>query len=183
MQLYDYFHKEIKNKLKKDLNIDNIMRVPQLVKIVVNCGLGEALVNKKVISNMENQLAIICGQKAKYNLSRKDISSFKLRKGEVIGLKVTLRGKRMYSFFEKLVKIVLPRIRDFRGVPEDSFDNNGNYTLGIREQIVFPELDYNQIDKIRGLEITFVTTAKDKKEAKKLLEYLGMPFQKLNVKK
>lgn len=175
-KLYDYYQKEIKKKLMADLSCKNIMAVPKLVKIVINTGLGEALENKKVLENMEKQLMIITGQKPITTFAKKDISSFKLRKGEPIGLKVTLRGKRMYDFLEKFVKIVLPRIRDFRGVAERGFDNQGNYTLGLREQIVFSEIEYSQVDKIRGLEIVFVTNTKEKKSAKKLLELLGIPF-------
>ena len=158
------------------------MGVPKLQKIVINTGLGEALSNKKTIENMSKQLAIITGQKPSPTKARKSIATFKLRKGETIGLKVTLRGKRMYDFFERLVTIVLPRIRDFRGVSGKGFDDQGNYTLGLKEQIIFPEIDYDKIDKIRGLEITFVTKTKDKKKTKKLLEHLGMPFEKTEGK-
>ncbi|OGG00116.1 50S ribosomal protein L5 [Candidatus Gottesmanbacteria bacterium RBG_13_37_7] len=176
--LRELYQKEIRKKLATELGIKNIMSVPRLLKIVINTGLGEALVNKKAIDNMSSQLAIICGQKPIITYSRQDISTFKLRKGEAIGLKVTLRGKKMFDFFERLVKIVLPRIRDFRGVPLRAFDNSANYTLGLKEQIVFPEIEYNQVDKVRGLEITFVTSSHDKIMAKRLLELLGIPFEK-----
>lgn len=177
-ELFAKYQNEIKKILQKELNIQNLMAVPKLVKIVINIGLGEALANKKVIETMNQQLAIIAGQKPVVTHAKHDISAFKLRKGDAIGLKITLRGERMYNFFEKLVKIVLPRIRDFRGITNRGFDGNGNFTLGISEQIVFPEIEYSQVDKIRGLEITFVTTAKDNKETKKLLTALGMPFMK-----
>ncbi|EKD87183.1 MAG: hypothetical protein ACD_37C00018G0002 [uncultured bacterium] len=176
--LFEKLQKEGKKQLQKELGITNIMAVPTLVKIVINIGLGEALENKKVIEMMSQQLAIICGQKPIVTIAKHDISSFKLRKGEPIGLKVTLRGRRMYDFFDKLVKVVFPRFRDFRGVRDQGFDGRGNFTLGISEQIVFPEIEYSKIDKIRGLEITFVTTGEDKKETRKLLEILGIPFRK-----
>lgn len=175
---YKQYQTEGKNILKTQLNLKNIMTVPKMVKIIVNTGLGEALINKKAIEEMSKQLSVICGQKPCVTYAKKDISSFKLRKGEPIGLKVTLRGGRMYDFFEKLVKIVLPRIRDFHGLSTNSFDGRGNYTFGLREQIVFPEIEYSQIDKTRGLEITIVTTGKDKDATQKLLEVLGVPFTK-----
>lgn len=176
--LYKQYEKEGKSKLAQELKVKNLMALPRLLKIVVNIGLGEALLNKKVIESATEQLALICGQKPVITRARKDISSFKLRKGEIVGLKATLRGKRMYDFFEKLVKIVLPRLRDFRGVSERGFDGRGGFTLGFPEQIVFPEIEYSKIDKIRGLEVTFVTSGKNKEETKKLLEVLGMPFRK-----
>lgn len=180
MSLYSQYQSEIKNKLTKELSISNIMAVPKLVKIVINAGLGEALVNKKAIEEMSKQFAAISGQKPVVTHARHDISSFKVRRGDAIGLKVTLRKKMMYDFFEKLVKIVLPRVRDFRGASDRGFDGKGNYTLGLPEQIVFSEIDYSQIDKVRGLEITFVTTGENKDQTKKLLEALGMPFSRLN---
>lgn len=176
--LYEQYQKDGKNKLKEELGLKNVMAVPKMKKIVVNTGLGEALINKKVIETMSGQLATICGQRPVATYAKHDISSFKLRRNEPIGLKVTLRGKRMYDFLEKLVKIVLPRLRDFRGVSDKGFDGRGNYTLGLSEQIVFPEIEYNQVDKIRGLEVTFVTSGRNNQEAKKLLEILGMPFRK-----
>lgn len=176
--LYDHYQQKLKLELAKQLGIANNMALPRLSKIVVNTGLGEALINKKAIENMTGQLAAISGQKPIVTYAKKDISSFKLRKGDPIGLKVTLRGRKMYDFFEKLVKIVLPRIRDFKGVSDSGLDGRGSFTLGLREQIVFPEIDYSQVDKIRGLEVTFVTTAKDRTYTRKLLETLGMPFRK-----
>lgn len=178
MSLYKQYQSEIKAKLVHELGINNIMAVPRLIKIVINAGLGEALVNKKVIEEASKQFAAISGQKPVVTRARRDISSFKVRRGDAIGLKVTLRKKMMYDFFEKLVKIVLPRLRDFRGASDRGFDGKGNYTLPLTEQIVFSEIDYSQIDKIRGLEISFVTTAQDKNQAKKLLEMLGMPFSR-----
>ncbi len=180
-KLFNRWSKELKQKLAAELKLTNIMAVPRMTKIVVNIGLGEALVNNKAIEVMEKQLATITGQKPIITSARKDISSFKLRKGDNIGLKVTMRGKRMYNFFEKLVGIVLPRIRDFRGVSLSGFDNQGNYTLGLREQIVFPEIDYSQVDKVRGMEVTFVTTCQDKNSCQKLLELLGMRFSKVSI--
>lgn len=177
-QLQKQYQSEFKTKIAKDLDIKNVMAIPKLLKITINCGLGEALENKKVIEEMTKQFQIISGQKPVVTHARHDISTFKLRRGDAIGLKVTLRGPRMYIFFEKLVKIVLPRIRDFRGVPNSGFDGLGNYSLGIKEIIVFPEIDYNSIDKVRGLQITFVTTGKNKVQTRKLLEVLGMPFSK-----
>lgn len=172
------FKEEIKKKLAQDLSIKNVMAIPRLTKIVLNCSLGEALVNKKAIEEMTKEFTQISGQKPVVTRARHDISTFKLRRGDAIGIKVTLRGERMYDFYEKLVKIVLPRIRDFRGVLTSGFDGLGNYSLGIAEQIVFPEIEYSQIDKVRGLEITFVTTGKDAKQTRALLESLGMPFSK-----
>ena len=182
LNLKKAYIEEIRPAVMKELGIKNVMAAPRLVKIVINAGLGEALVNKKAIENMTAQLMSICGQKPAVTVAKKDISSFKLRRGEKIGLKVTLRNKKMFDFYEKLVKIVFPRIRDFRGVSRKSFDGRGNYTLGFREQIVFPEIEYSKIDKVRGLEITFVTSGKDKKQTEILLEKMGMPFEKLNIK-
>lgn len=174
--LFKQYLRETKKKLAQDLNIKNVMSIPKLTKIVLNCGLGEALVNKKAIEEMAKEFTKITGQKPVVTLAKHDISTFKLRRKDAIGVKVTLRGIRMYDFFEKLVKIVLSRVRDFRGVAGSGFDGHGSYTLGIAEQIVFPEIEYSQIDKIRGFEITFVTTGRDRTETRKLLEALGMPF-------
>lgn len=168
--------------MASELNIKNIMSIPRLTKVVLNCGLGEAIANKKVIEEMAKELIQITGQKPVITHAKHDISAFKLRKGEAIGIKVTIRGQRMYDFFEKLVKIVLPRIRDFRGVSTAGFDGKGSYTLGLSETIVFPEIEYSQIDKVRGLQITCVTTGKDKEQVRKLLEALGLPFTKVQGK-
>lgn len=156
----------------------NVFAVPRLEKIVVNIGLGEAVQNPKVVETVSEQLSQITGQKPAPQVAKRAISSFRLKKGDKIGLKVTLRGKRMYDFLEKLIKIVLPRLRDFRGLSPKSFDGRGSYTLGIAEHSVFQELDFAKIDKVRGLEITIVTSAKTAEEAKRLLENLGMPFSK-----
>ena len=174
---------QIHQELKKTFKFKNVMQVPKLEKIVVNCGLGEAVGDKKIIDSMKKQLEIITGQSLVITKARKAISSFKLREGDSIGLKVTLRGKRMYHFLNRLICMALPRVRDFRGVSVKSFDGNGNYTLAVREQIIFPELDYKLIDKTRGFEITFVTTALNDIHAKGLLKALGMPFEKEEVNK
>jgi len=176
--LYKFYQDEGKKKLAQSLSIKNMMAVPQLLKIVVSVGLGEALSNKGAIEAVSDQLTRISGQKTIVTKARQDIATFKLRKGDAVGVKVTLRGARMYDFLEKLVKIVLPRIRDFKGVSTKSFDSFGNYTLGLSEQIVFGEIEYDTIDKVRGMEITFVTSASDAKEARALLTLFGMPFEK-----
>ena len=177
MKLEEKYKKEIVPKLAKEMGVKNPLAVPKIEKIVLNVGLGEALKDRGVLEKVSKQLAAISGQKAVVTLARRSIAGFKLRKGNAIGLKVNLRGRRMYNFLEKLITIVLPRVRDFRGVSPKSFDGFGNYTLGIKEQIVFPEIEFTEIDKIRGLEITIVTTAKDDRWGKRLLEFLGMPFQ------
>jgi large subunit ribosomal protein L5 len=156
----------------------NIMQVPRLEKAVLNIGAGEAISNAKVLETAERDLVVITGQHPVITRSRRSIAAFKLRAGMPIGLKLTLRGERMYHFLDKLINIVLPRIREFRGVPPDSFDGYGNYTLGLKEQSVFPEINYDEIDKPRGMEIVIVTTAKTDEEGKHLLELLGMPFSK-----
>lgn len=158
----------------------NVLSVPRIEKIVVNVGLGEAVANPKIIEIVANELAQIIGQKPYITRAGRAISSFRLRKGDPIGLKVTLRGARMYGFLEKLIKIVLPRLRDFRGIPQKGFDGRGNYTLGLTEHTVFHELDYSKVDKVRGLEVSIVTSAKTDEEAKTLFEKLGLPFEKMN---
>jgi large subunit ribosomal protein L5 len=172
------FEKEIAPALLKDLGLKNPMATPKLNKIVLNIGLKEGISDPKVISTVSEQVATITGQKPKVAKAKKAIAAFKLRKGDPIGLMVTLRGKRMYDFIEKLIYIVLPRVRDFHGVPIDAFDGHGNYSLGIKEQIVFPEIDYAKIDKTRSLEITICTTSKNDEGGRKLLTALGLPFQK-----
>jgi large subunit ribosomal protein L5 len=159
-----------------DFGYTNVMQVPHLEKIVINIGLGEAIQNPKALEAAERNLAAISGQHAVTTRAKKSIASFKLRAGMPIGLMVTLRNKRMYDFFDKLVNITLPRIRDFRGVPRNSFDGHGNYTLGLKEQITFPEIDYDKVDKVRGIEVTIVTTARTDEEGRRLLELMGMPF-------
>jgi large subunit ribosomal protein L5 len=162
----------------KKRGIKNRMAIPHMVKIVVNCGIGEALADKKVLEKMSEQLAMITGQKPQITRAKRAISTFKLRAGDAVGLRVTLRGRRMYDFLQKLVLLALPRVRDFRGVPAKNFDGRGNYTLGIKEQTIFPELEYSMVDKIRGFEISFVTTAQNNEDGKLLLTLFGMPFEK-----
>ncbi len=176
--LQETYTKEIAPKLQKDLKLKSLMAVPKLVKIVVNAGLGEALADKKVMEKMSGQLSVIAGQKPQVTRAKRAISTFKLRAGDAIGLKVTIRGKRMYDFLTKLVGIALPRVRDFRGVSNKGFDGRGNYTMGIAEQTIFPELEYSSVDRVRGFEITFVTTAQNDRDAKTLLTLLGLPFKK-----
>ena len=169
---------EVVPELKTRHGYSNIMQLPKLEKIVLSIGLGEAIQNPKALEAAEEDLATISGQHPVITRAKKSVAAFKLRAGMSIGMMVTLRGKRMYDFFDKLVNIVLPRFRDFRGVSKDSFDGRGNYSLGIREQIVFPEINYDKIDKIRGLQVSIVTTAKNDNEAESLLELMGMPFRR-----
>ena len=176
-RLKERYQKEFISKLMKEFNYNNRMQVPRLQKIVVNLGLGEAIQNIKVLDSATNELMTITGQKPVPTKAKKSIANFKLRKGMSIGCLVTLRRDRMYEFFDRLVNIALPRVRDFRGVSSRSFDGRGNYSLGIKEQIIFPEIDYDKIDKIKGLNITIVTTAKTDEEGKALLGLLGMPFR------
>ncbi len=175
------FNTKIVNELKNDLGIDNFFAVPRLKKIVVNIGIKDALSDKKNIDNAVAILSDITGQKPKINAARKSIATFKLREGDKIGAATTLRGKRMYDFYEKLVSIVLPRLRDFRGVSVRSFDGRGNYSLGFSEATVFPEIDPSKIERNQGLEITIVTSASDNKQAQGLLKALGMPFEKEKI--
>jgi large subunit ribosomal protein L5 len=177
-----YYTDTIINTLMKDFSLTNRMVVPQLKKVVINCGMGEALTDKKSIEKMADQLGTLTGQKAVITHAKKAISTFKLREGDAIGIKVTLRKKRMYDFLKRLTDVALPRVRDFRGVPLKGFDGQGNYTLGIKEQTIFPEIDYTTIDKVRGFEVTFVTTAQSNAQVKRLLELLGLPFAKENQK-
>ena len=177
-RLKERYQKEIVPALIKQLNYTNIMQVPHLQKVVVNIGMGEALDNPKAIDAAVADITAITGQKPVVTKATKSIANFKLREGRLIGVKVTLRGEKMWSFVDRLVNIVLPRVRDFRGVSADAFDGRGNYTLGLKEQLIFPEIEYDKIDKIRGMEITFVTTAPTDDQASVLLEMLGMPFRK-----
>jgi large subunit ribosomal protein L5 len=177
-RLEEKYLAELAPQLKARLGYDNIMELPRLRKIVLSIGLGEATQEPKALEAAEKDLTTISGQHPVTTRAKKSISSFKLRAGMPIGMMVTLRGKRMYNFFDKLVNVVLPRFRDFRGVSRDSFDGRGNYSLGMKEQIVFPEIDYDKVDKIRGLEVTIVTTAKNDDEARTLLELMGMPFRR-----
>lgn len=176
--IYNQYQKELSEGLRKKFDIKNPMAIPRLEKIVINCGLGEALSDKKAMEKMEAQLKIICGQKPVVTKAKKAISSFKLREEDPIGLKVTLRKKRMWDFFTRLVSVALPRVHDFRGVPKKGFDGKGNYTLGLAEQTIFPELDFDLVDKVRGFEVTFVTTAETNDQGRALLEGLGIPFEK-----
>lgn len=173
------YRTEIVPRLMKELGITNVMAVPKLIKIVVNCGIGaEALKDKKVLEKMQEQLGIITGQRPHITRAKQAISTFKLRAGDPVGLRTTLRGRRMYDFFVRLTMVALPRVRDFRGVPNRGFDGRGNYTLGISEQTIFPELPYSLIDKSRGFEATFVTSGRVDEGGKALLTALGMPFAK-----
>jgi large subunit ribosomal protein L5 len=175
-RLKEKYRSQIVPALIKDFQYTNVMRVPRLEKVVINIGLGEAIQDPKALEGAERDLATISGQHAVITRARKSIAAFKLRAGMPIGMKVTLRGRRMYEFLDRLVNAVLPRIRDFRGVSGSAFDGRGNYSLGMKDQLVFPEIDYDKADKSRGLEITIVTTAKSNEEARRLLELLGMPF-------
>lgn len=177
IRLKEKYFQEVVPQLKKDFGYRNDLQVPRLLKIVVNMGLGEAIQNIKIIDHAVDELALITGQKPIITRARKSVSNFKLREGMPIGCAVTLRRQHMYEFFDRLVNIALPRVRDFRGVSGKSFDGRGNYTLGIREQIIFPEINYDKIDKIRGMNITIVTSASTDEDAKVLLKNLGMPFR------
>ena len=176
-QLKQFYEKEAIPKLIEAFGYKNIMEVPKLQKVVLNMGLGEAIQNIKLLDAAVEELNIIAGQKPVITRAKKSIAAFKLRAGMPIGCMVTLRRKRMYDFFNKLVNIALPRVRDFRGVSPKGFDRHGNYSLGIKEQIIFPEIDYDKIDKIKGLNITIVTTAETDEEGRELLKLLGMPFR------
>ena len=176
-RLIETYQKEFKTALTKEFNYTSSMEVPRLDKIILNMGLGEAIQNIKVLDAAMEELALIAGQRPVVTRARKSIASFKLREGMPIGCMVTLRRGRMYDFFDKLVNVALPRVRDFRGLSDKSFDGRGNYTLGIKEHIIFPEIDYDKIDKIKGLNITIVTTAKTDEEGKALLKIMGMPFR------
>lgn len=178
VKLKDKYRSEIVNSLKEEFNYENQMEVPRLEKIVLSQGIGAATADKKLIEYAIDELSRITGQKAVATYSKKDISNFKLRKGMPIGAKVTLRGKMMYEFLERLIWSALPRIRDFNGIKKNGFDGRGNYNLGITEQIIFPEIDIDKTNRISGMDITFVTTANTDKEAKALLEKFGLPFKK-----
>ena len=177
-QFKEKYRKEVVPQMMERMQFTNIMQVPRLEKIVLNIGLGEAITNAKALEAGETDIAAIAGQHPVITRSKRSISAFRLRVGMAIGVKVTLRGKRMWDFYEKLVTITLPRVREFSGVPRNSFDGRGNYTLGFKEQTVFPEIEYDKVDKVRGLEVVVVTTAKTDEEGRTLLELLGMPFVK-----
>jgi large subunit ribosomal protein L5 len=177
-RLKDDYSKKIIKDLQGELELKNVMQVPTLDKIVISRGVGAAVSDKKLIDHAVEELTLISGQKAIATLSKKDVASFKLRKGTPIGAKVTLRGDRMYEFLDRLITIALPRVRDFQGIKSDGFDGRGNYNLGIKEQIIFPEINIDKVNKISGMDITFVTTTNSNKEAKALLTNLGLPFKK-----
>ena len=176
--LKERYQSEVVPALIKSLNLENVMQVPKIQKVVLNIGLGEAMDNPKALDAAAADLVAITGQKPVITKARVSIANFKLREGRSIGAKVTLRGERMWAFMDRLIGVVLPRVRDFRGISRDAFDERGNYTLGLREQLIFPEIEYDKIDKIRGLEITIVTTARTDDQAAAMLEMLGMPFRK-----
>ena len=173
-----YYDKEVVPALMKKFGYKSVMQVPKIEKIVINTGLGDIKDNQKSMQIIENELKLITGQKPIYRKATKSVENFKVREGMNIGLKVTLRGKRMYDFYDKLVSIALPRVRDFRGVSDKAFDGRGNYALGLKEQLIFPEITYDQVEKIRGMDVCIVTTAQTDEEARELLRALGMPFKK-----
>jgi large subunit ribosomal protein L5 len=177
-RLKEKYLKEVTPALMSKFNYKSVMQVPKIEKIVINMGVGDAVQNAKALDNAVEELALITGQKPIVTRAKKSIAGFRLREGMPIGAKVTLRGERMYEFFDKLISVSLPRVRDFRGVSKKSFDGRGNYTLGIKEQLIFPEIDYDKVNKVRGMDIVIVTTAKTDEEARELLTLLGMPFQK-----
>ena len=176
-RLYEKYKTVIREELKKELNLDNIMMTPKLEKIVVNSGVGEATQNIKMLDKVMEELAIVTGQKPRVRRARKSIAAFRLRAGMPVGATVTLRGIRMYEFMDRLVSLVMPRIKDFRGVSPRSFDGRGNYSMAIKDQLVFPEIDYNKVERTKGMSITFVTSAKTDDMARALLKHLGMPFR------
>ena len=173
----DAYKSEVVPYLMKHFNYKNVNQVPKLVKITINGGLGDVKDNAKSVQNVEKELALISGQKPVLTKAKKSVANFKVREGMTVGIKVTLRGEKMYQFFDKFVSIALPRVRDFKGVPDKSFDGRGNYAMGIKEQLIFPEIQYDQVEKIRGFDICFVTTAKTDEEAYQLLKAMGMPFR------
>ncbi len=177
-RLKEKFNNEISSELVKKFNYSSVMEVPKIEKIVVNMGIGDAVQNSKVLDSAVEELQSITGQKPVVTKAKKSIATFRLREGMPIGAKVTLRGERMYEFFDKLISVSLPRVRDFRGISKKAFDGRGNYTLGVKEQLIFPEIDYDKVSKVRGMDIVIVTTANTDEEARELLTQFGMPFQK-----
>jgi large subunit ribosomal protein L5 len=177
-RLKERYRQEVIPALQKEFNYSNVMQVPALHKVVINIGMGEAIQNAKSMDNAVRDLTDITGQKPVVTRAKRSVAAFKLREGMQIGCMVTLRGERMYYFLDKLMNVALPRLRDFQGISPDAFDGRGNYTLGIREQLVFPEIDYDKVDKVRGMEITVVTTARTDEEGRRLLQLLGMPFKR-----
>ena len=176
-RLAELYNKEMVAALMKEHNYKNVMEVPKLVKVVLNMGLGEAIQNVKILDSAVEEMAAIAGQKPVITKAKKSIAAFKLRQGMPIGVSVTLRRERMYEFLDRLVTVALPRVRDFKGIPGKAFDGQGNYSLGVKEQLIFPEIDYDKVDKIKGMNITIVTTAKTDAEGKSLLKLMGLPFR------
>jgi len=176
--MQERYNNDVVPALRKSFDLTNIMQVPRITKVVVNIGMGEALDNPKALESAVSDLTTVTGQKPVMTKARKSIANFKLREGRLIGTKVTLRGDRMWAFLDRLLSTALPRVRDFRGVSPNAFDGRGNYTLGLRDQLIFPEIEYDKIDKLRGMEVTIVTTAKNDDQARALLQLLGMPFSK-----
>lgn len=176
-RLKDIYINEIVPKLMKDFNYTSVMQVPRIEKVVLNMGLGEAILNVKILDSAVEELGVVAGQKAVITKAKKSIATFKLRQGMPIGAMVTLRKSKMFEFLDRLLNVSLPRVRDFKGVPAKAFDGNGNYSLGVKEQLIFPEINYDKIDKIKGMNITIVTSAKTDEEGRALLKYLGMPFR------
>ncbi len=176
-RLKDKYNKEIAPQLAKEFDIKNPMAIPHIEKVIINMGMGEAISNSKILDTAVEELRVITGQKPVITKAKKSIASFKLRQGMNIGTMVTLRGDRMYEFLDRLISVALPRVRDFRGISAKAFDGRGNYTLGIREQLIFPEIDFNKVDKTRGMNISIVTTAKNDEQSRALLKALGMPFR------
>ncbi len=172
------YREEIASKLQEDLGLDNPMQVPVIAKIVVNMGIGEASNDKKVVTSAVDELSLITGQKPKVNLARQSVAGFKLREGTPVGVSATLRGARMWEFFDRLLAVAIPRVRDFRGLNPKSFDGRGNYTFGVTEQLIFPEIDFDSVNATRGMDITICTTAPDNEQARALLEAFGFPFRK-----
>jgi large subunit ribosomal protein L5 len=177
-RLKEVYKQEVVPALMKEFGYENVMQVPRLEKIVLNMGLGEALQNAKALDSASEDVATITGQKPIITRAKRSIANFKVRQGNPIGLMVTVRGDRMYEFFDRMVNAALPRIRDFRGISNKAFDGRGNYSLGIREQLIFPEIDYDKIDRIRGMQLTLITTARSDEEGKRLLQLMGMPFSR-----
>ncbi len=177
-RMKERYQNEVMPAMMKALNLQNTMEAPRIQKVVLNIGMGEAMDNPKTLEAASSDVAAITGQKPVITKARKSVANFKLREGRAIGVMVTLRGEKMWSFLDRLMNVVLPRVRDFRGISREAFDGRGNYTLGLREQIIFPEIEYDKVDKVRGMEITIVTTARNDDQAAVLLEMLGMPFRK-----
>jgi large subunit ribosomal protein L5 len=177
-RLKEMYHAEVKARLQDELGLDNVMQVPTLDKIVVNMGLGDAITDRNLVDAASTDLAIITGQKPRVNRARKSIANFRLREGMPVGVSVTLRGDRMWEFFDRLIAVAIPRIRDFRGLPPRSFDGRGNYTFGVTEQLIFPEIDYDKVSKVRGMDITICTTADDDRGGRALLDAFGFPFRR-----